>query len=76
MLLFAILLTWASFIPSIEAYLLGEVTQSYTRTPLYLLMFSIPIGGMLLILEILRELFEMFQRRGMKDMEEGEAPLL
>ncbi len=59
-LLFCIFLTWASLIPAIEAYLLGEVTQSYTRTPLFLLMFSIPIGGALLILEIVRELFEMF----------------
>jgi C4-dicarboxylate transporter DctQ subunit len=58
-LLFCIFLTWVSLVPTIEAYRLKEVTQSYTRTPLFILMFSIPIGGVLLILEIVRELFEM-----------------
>jgi TRAP-type C4-dicarboxylate transport system permease small subunit len=59
-MLFSIFLTWASLVPAIEAYLIKEVTQSYTRTPLFILMISIPIGGILLILEIIRELVEMF----------------
>lgn len=58
-MVFSIFLTWVSLVPAIEAYLDKEVTQSYTRTPLFILMFSVPVGGMLLILEILRELFEM-----------------
>ena len=58
MLLFSIFLTWTSLFPAIEAYLINEVTQSYTRTPLFILMIPVPIGGILLILEIVRELFE------------------
>jgi len=58
---FSIFLTWASLGPAIEAYLIKEVTQSYTRTPLFILMISIPIGSILLIIEIIRELVEMFQ---------------
>ncbi|SRR4030042_6721273 len=61
MLLFCIFLTWTSLVPTIEAYLIKEVTQSYTRTPMFILMIPIPIGGILLILEIMRELFEMFR---------------
>jgi len=61
MLLFCIFLTWTSLFPAIEAYLIKEVTQSYTRTPLFILMIPIPIGGILLILEIMRELSEMFR---------------
>ena len=62
-MLFSIFLTWASLVPAIEAYLIKEVTQSYTRTPLFILMISIPIGGILLIIEIIRELVEMFQSK-------------
>jgi TRAP-type C4-dicarboxylate transport system permease small subunit len=62
-LLFSIFLTWASLVPAIEAYLIKEVTQSYTRTPLVILMISVPIGGFLLILEIVRELTGMFRLR-------------
>jgi len=62
-LLFSIFLTWASLVPAIEAYLIKEVTQSYTRTPLVILMISIPIGGILLILEIVRELTELFRSK-------------
>jgi TRAP-type C4-dicarboxylate transport system permease small subunit len=62
-MLFSIFLTWASLVPAIEAYLIKEVTQSYTRTPLFILMISIPIGGILLILEIIRELVEMFRSK-------------
>jgi TRAP-type C4-dicarboxylate transport system permease small subunit len=60
-LLFSIFLTWASLLPAVEAYIIKEVTQSYTRTPLVILMISVPIGGFLLILEIVRELAEMFR---------------
>ena len=62
-MLFSIFLAWASLPPAIEAYLIKEVTQSYTRTPLFILMISIPIGGILLALEILRELLELFQSK-------------
>lgn len=58
MLLFCIFLTWTSLGPAIEAYFIKEVTQSYIRTPLFILMIPVPIGGILLILEIVRELFE------------------
>jgi TRAP-type C4-dicarboxylate transport system permease small subunit len=37
------------------------VTQSYTRIPLFILMIPVPIGGILLILEIVQELFEIFR---------------
>lgn len=60
---FSIFLTWASLGPAIEAYLIKEVTQSYTRTPLFILMISIPIGSILLIIEIIRKLLEMFQSK-------------
>ena len=62
-LLFSIFLTWASLLPAVEAYIIKEVTQSYTRTPLVILMISVPIGGFLLILEIVRELAEMFRSK-------------
>jgi TRAP-type C4-dicarboxylate transport system permease small subunit len=58
MLLFCIFLTWTSLVPAIEAYFIKEVTQSYIRTPLFILMIPVPIGGLLLILEIVRQLFE------------------
>jgi len=66
-LLFSIFLTWASLVPAIEAYLIKEVTQSYTRTPLVILMIPIPIGAILLIIEIVRELIEMFRLNPIKN---------
>jgi TRAP-type C4-dicarboxylate transport system permease small subunit len=60
-MVFSIFLTWASLVPAIEAYLIKEVTQSYTRTPLVILMISIPIGGVLLILEVVREFVELLR---------------
>jgi TRAP-type C4-dicarboxylate transport system permease small subunit len=60
-MVFSIFLTWASLVPAIEAYLIKEVTQSYTRTPLVILMISIPAGGVLLTLEIIREFADLLR---------------
>lgn len=57
-LLFCALLTWRGFISCIQAYQFNEITMSYTRTPLYIPLLSIPFGGGLLALEIIRELFQ------------------
>lgn len=60
-LLFCAILTWRSSVSSIDAYRFKEVTLSYTRTPLYVPMLAIAVGGGLLVLEIFRELLEFFQ---------------
>ena len=58
-LLFCGFLTWRGLISCIESYRFKEVTLSYTRTPLYIPLFSIVVGGGLLVVEIIRELIEM-----------------
>lgn len=58
--IFCAILAWTGFGSSLHAYLFKEITISYMRTPLYLPLLSIPFGATLLVLEIIRELVEMF----------------
>lgn len=63
-LVFCVILTWTGLISCLDAYRYKEVTLSYTRTPLYVPMFAIVAGGILMILEIIRQLIELFQISG------------
>jgi len=67
MLLFCIILAWTGMDSCIDAYRFHEVTLSYIRTPLYIPMFSIVAGSVLLILEIVSQLIEMIQRAGAEE---------
>ena len=58
-LVFCIILGWTGLISCIDAYRYHEVTLSYTRTPLYVPMFSIVIGSGLMALEITSQLIEL-----------------
>ena len=59
--LFCCILAWRGLVSCLEAHRFGQVTLSYLRTPLYVPMSAIPLGGALLVLEILRELLDRFQ---------------
>ena len=63
-LAFCIILTWTGLESCLDAYRFKEVTLSYTRTPLYVPMSAIVAGGILLILEIIRQLIELLQVSG------------
>ena len=60
-LVFCFILAWRGLVSCIEAYQYKEVTLSYSRTPLYVPMLSIPIGSALMVLEIVSQLIGMFQ---------------
>jgi TRAP-type C4-dicarboxylate transport system permease small subunit len=55
-LIFCIILTLRGFVSCLHAYLSKEITISFTRTPFYIPFLSIPVGGSLLILEIIRQI--------------------
>ena len=63
-LVFCIILAWTGLVSCLEAFHYNEVTLSYSRTPLYVPMLSIPIGSALLVLEIISQLIGMFQEAG------------
>ena len=63
-LVFCIILAWRGLVSCLDAYEYSEVTLSYSRTPLYVPMLSIPVGSALMVLEIISQIIGMFQEAG------------
>lgn len=59
-IIFCLILAWRGFVSCLNAYQYKEITLSYTRTPLYIPLLSIPIGAVLMVLETVREIIQSF----------------
>ena len=60
LVLFWILVTWRTFEESLTAYRLSEVTLSYLRFPMTIPLAAILIGGLLVLVQLFRELVGQF----------------
>jgi C4-dicarboxylate transporter, DctQ subunit len=68
LVLFWVLVTWRTFEESLSAYRLSEVTLSYLRFPMTIPLAAILIGGVLVLVQLCRELVGQFGdlfRRGL-----------
>jgi C4-dicarboxylate transporter, DctQ subunit len=55
--------TWSTYEAAYFSYLISEVTQSYIRFPLALPLAAIVIGGILMCLQILMDIFNILRPR-------------
>ena len=56
LVLFWVLVTWRTFEESLTAYRLSEVTLSYLRFPMTIPLAAIFVGGILVLVQLVREL--------------------